>query len=240
LKTAAHPAPTKGALPVIGLTGPMSSGKNVAGAILERLGFAVVDSDQTAHQALIDVQDAVLAAFSGIARDRGLTLLKPDGSIDRRVLGSILFSDPALLARHEAIIYPRINELLSAFIDDTVTAAKITNTQAADTPTVTSPPGEEKTPLRGIVINAPLLHKSPVLDRCDFVIFVDSPLLQRLIRARKRDKLPFRQILARFSAQKHLFAQYRAKNVDIQRVQNRGSIRALEKRLVILLSRRGY
>jgi dephospho-CoA kinase len=218
----------------------MSSGKNVAGAILERLGFAVVDSDQTAHQALIDVQDAVLAAFSGIARDRGLTLLKPDGNIDRRALGALIFQDPALLAQHEAIIYPRINELLSAFIDDNVPAAKRTKSTVADNQTVISPLREGKPPLRGIVINAPLLHKSPVLDRCDFVIFVDSPLLQRLIRARKRDKLPFRQILARFSAQKHLFAQYRAKNVDIQRVQNRGSIRALEKRLVILLSRRGY
>ncbi|HNY18203.1 MAG TPA: dephospho-CoA kinase [Treponemataceae bacterium] len=255
MKKARHPAPTKGALPVIGLTGPMSSGKNVAGAILERLGFAVVDSDQTAHQALIDVQDSVLAAFSGIARDRGLTLLTPEGCIDRRALGALLFSDPALLARHEAIIYPRINALLSAFIDEHAAAgsktpaASITpagcNARAAsdshaerNAPATPSP--NEKAPLRGIVINAPLLHKSPVLDRCNFVIFVDSPLLMRLVRARKRDKLPFRQILARFSAQKHLFAQYRAKNVDIQRVQNRGSIRALEKRLVILLSRRGY
>jgi dephospho-CoA kinase len=98
----------------------------------------------------------------------------------------------------------------------------------------------EPSPIRGIVINAPLLHKSPVLNRCDFVIFVDSPLFIRLIRAKKRDNLPFPQIFARFSAQKHLFAQYLAKNVDIQRVQNRGSIRALERRLVILLSRRGY
>ena len=237
----------KGTLPVIGLTGPMSSGKNVAGAILERLGFAVVDSDQTAHQALIDVQDSVLAAFSGLARDRGLTLLQPDGTINRRALGALIFSSPALLAQHEAIIYPRINALLSAFIDEhavagsnTPTASKAPTTTEAGNPTASSPSQNENLPLRGIVINAPILHKTPVLDRCDFVIFVDSPLLMRLVRARKRDKLPFRQILARFSAQKHLFAQYRAINVDIQRVQNRGSIRALEKRLVILLSRRDY
>jgi len=205
-------------IPVIGLTGPMCSGKNAAGAILARLGFAVVDADETAHKALQDVQTAVVEAFSDIARDRSITLINADGSLNRRALGSIVFSDPELLARHESIIYPRINLLLNTFID--------TETGKAEK--------------RGIVINAPLLHKSPILDRCDFVIFIDSWLPIRFFRARMRDKLPFRQIFARFSAQKHLFAQYLLKDVDIQRVQNRGSIRALEKRLAILLSRRGY
>ncbi len=200
----------------------MCSGKNAAGGILERLGFAVVDADKTAHEALRDVQDTVIEAFDTLARERGLALLKADGTLDRRALGALVFSDPALLARHEAIVYPRINDLLGRFIDDT------------------SRPNGGSATIRGIVINAPLLHKSPVLDRCDFVIFVDSPAFLRLIRAKRRDKLPIQQIFARFSAQKHLFAQYLAKNVDILRVQNRGSIRALERRLVILLSRRGY
>jgi dephospho-CoA kinase len=208
----------KAALPVIGLTGPMCAGKNAAGAILERLGFAVVDADKTAHEALRDVQDRVVAAFDPLARERGINLVTPDGALDRRALGSVVFSDPALLARHEGIVYPRINELLGRFIDEKLAEGKS----------------------RGVVVNAPLLHKSPILDRCDLVIFVDSPVILRLFRARSRDGLPFSQILARFSAQKHLFAQYLEKDVDIQRVRNRGSIRALERRLAILLSSRGY
>jgi dephospho-CoA kinase len=216
-------------LPVIGLTGPMCSGKNAAGAILKRLGFAVVDADETAHEALRDMQAEVVEAFSGLAREREVALIAADGSLDRRALGRILFANPELLARHESIIYPRINLLLNTFIDAEI--EKAAKREAAD--------GGAQ-PLRGVVINAPLLHKSPILDRCDFVIFIDSWLPIRIIRARMRDKLPFRQIFARFSAQKHLFAQYLLKDVDIQRVQNRGSIRALEKRLVILLSRRGY
>ncbi|HNY20767.1 MAG TPA: dephospho-CoA kinase [Treponemataceae bacterium] len=200
--------------PVIGLTGPMCAGKNEASAILERLGFAVVDSDQTAHQALDDRRDMVFEAFKDIAEGRGISLSKPDGSLDRRALGSIVFSDPSLLARHESIVYPRINELLDAFID--------------------------ANPDLPVVINAPLLHKSPVLDRCDFVIFVDAWWPIRLFRARTRDHLPFRQIFARFSAQKNLFSQYISKNVDIQRVHNRGSTGALERRLLKLLSNKGY
>lgn len=202
------------AYPVIGLTGPMCAGKNEAAAILEKIGYAVVDSDQTAHRALEDRRDAVFEAFEEIAGNRGIRLSKADGSIDRRALGSIVFSDPSLLARHESIVYPRINELLNAFIEDN--------------------------PDRPVVINAPLLHKSPVLERCDFVVFVDAWWPIRLIRARTRDRLPFAQIFARFSAQKNLFSQYISKNVDIQRVHNRGSTGALERRLLKLLSNKGY
>jgi dephospho-CoA kinase len=200
--------------PVIGLTGPMCAGKNRAAEILEKRGFAVTDADQVAHQALLDVQSEVIAAFTEIARKKGIELTQSDGTLNRRALGSIVFSDPLLLAQHEQIIYPRINLLLNRFIDDN--QGKI------------------------VVINAPLLHKSPILTRCDFVIFIDAWLPIRFFRAIKRDKLHPMQIFARFSAQKNLFAQYLLKNVDIQRVRNKGSIRALEKGLTKLLSRRGY
>lgn len=200
--------------PVIGLTGPMCAGKNIAANILQKRGFATVDADTIAHQALQDVQQEVINAFSEIARINQVELVSPDGTIDRKALGSILFADSALLARHESIIYPRINYLLDCFIDahqDQI-----------------------------VVINAPLLHKSPVLMRCSFVIYIDACVITRVFRALQRDKLPIKQIFARFSAQKHLFAQYLLKSVDIQRVHNRGSIRALEKKLAKLLSNRGY
>ena len=200
--------------PVIGLTGPMCAGKNVAGTILESRGFAVVDADKIAHTALVDVQDNVIAEFRDLARERGIALVAADGSLDRRALGSLVFSDPDLLARHESIVYPRINEILDGFI--------------------------EENPDRPVVINAPLLHKVPVLDRCDFVIFIDAWAPIRFFRARNRDKLPFTQIFARFSAQKNLFAQYLSKDVDIQRVWNHGSAKVLARKLMKLLLYRGY
>jgi dephospho-CoA kinase len=192
----------------------MCAGKNAAGALLAQRGYAVVDADQTAHQALEDVKPAVIEAFAAPAREAGINLTRADGSLDRRQLGALLFAHPDLLARHESIIYPRINALLESFID--------------------------QHPDRPVVINAPLLHKSPILDRCDFVIFIDAWAVIRLFRAKTRDKLTFRHIYARFSAQKHLFAQYLSKSVDIERVRNGGSIRALARRLDTLLLRRGY
>jgi dephospho-CoA kinase len=192
----------------------MCAGKNRAGSILEKRGFAVVDADLTAHQALVDKSAEVLAAFEPVARERGIELAAPDGSIDRRALGALVFPDPALLARHVSIIYPRINELLAAFID-----------------------GHGDAP---VVINATMLHNSPIIDQCDFVIFVDACAIIRLFRALRRDSLGISRILARFRAQKHLFAQYLLKDVDILRVDNSASIGALEKRLSRLLSNRGY
>ncbi len=191
----------------------MCAGKNRAGDILARRGFFVVDSDPVAHQALEDVKERVFSAFSQMATDRGVDIRNPDGSVNRRALGSILFQDSAALALHESIVYPRINELLGALID--------------------AHP-------EGIVINAPLLHKSPIVTRCDFVIYVTAWLPIRLIRAILRDSLPISQILARFYAQGDLYAQYIGKDVDILRVRNHGSIGALERRLERLLLSKGY
>lgn len=210
----AHPPKNGRRFPVIGLSGPMCAGKNRAGDILAKRGYAVVDADETAHQALVDTNAEVLAAFTDIARERGITLERADGSIDRRALGSLLFPDPVLLSRHESIIYPRINELLGAFID--------ANSD------------------RTVVINATMLQKSPIIDRCDFVLFIDACAIIRFFRALRRDNMTFLQIFARFSAQKHLFTQYLLKHVDIQRVANNGRIGALETRLSRLLSNRGY
>lgn len=202
------------ASPVIGLTGPMCAGKNIAQDFFEKRGFTVLDTDDTAHKALDLVKDAVLSEFFHEAKEKGLSLVLPDGNIDRRALGSLVFSNPSLLERHEKIMYPEIDRLINRFLDE----------------------NHDTT----VVINAPMLHKSAVLERCSFVLYVSAPAILRFFRAIRRDSLPVTQILRRFLAQRHLFTQYIEKNADIVRVYNRGSIRAFEKKLANLLSRRGY
>ncbi len=210
-------------IPVIGLTGPMCAGKNEAAAILEKEGFHHIDADKIAHKALEQVKDQVLAAFSGEARARSVPLVSPDGSLDRRALGSLLFADQELLSRHERIIFPKISELIMNEIEGGTCKDSAEGS------------------CRGVILNAPTLHKAPVLlDRCSFVLYIDAPACLRLIRAIRRDNMPIRLVLQRFSAQKHLFSQYLSKNVDIVRVHNRASVRALERKLVQLLSLKGY
>ncbi|ULQ59367.1 dephospho-CoA kinase [Brucepastera parasyntrophica] len=104
--------------PAIGLAGPMCAGKNRAAEILEKHGFTVADADIIAHEALDNVQEKIIAAFSDKAGHQGIRLVNENGKIDRRELGKIVFSDPGLLALHESIIYPEINNLLYKFIQD--------------------------------------------------------------------------------------------------------------------------
>lgn len=92
---------------IVGLTGGIASGKSTVSRILERLGAVVVDADQLAREAVMPGTSAhrsIVAAF-------GEGILLPDGSIDRKALGSIIFADSSARKRLEAITHPAIREL---------------------------------------------------------------------------------------------------------------------------------
>jgi dephospho-CoA kinase len=94
------------------------------------------------------------------------------------------------------------------------------------------------------VINAALLHKCTVFSRLDRIILVEAPVLTRFLRALKRDKLPWGQLIKRFRTQRQFHAQYSRAHADIHIIVNRGYLgfssrffrRSLEKRIEALLS----
>lgn len=199
---------------IIGLAGPMCAGKNAAAALLEEKGFFIIDADTVAHGVLQDLTPQILDEFKSDAAEKGIELQREDGSLDRRSLGSLLFSYPVLLKRHENLVYPAIDRALESLIQNHTD--------------------------RNIVINAPVLHKSAMLHYCKLVLYIDAPVIIRLLRTMRRDNLPFHQIIARFRAQKSFFSQYAKKNVDIVRVENTGSLRSLGQKLDTVLSAKGY
>ncbi|GAB3984047.1 hypothetical protein GCM10027615_70640 [Plantactinospora veratri] len=86
----------------VGLTGGIGSGKSVVAARLARLGAVVVDSDRIAREVVEPGTEGlreVVAAF-------GARVCAEDGTLDRAVLGEIVFADPSARARLEAIIHP--------------------------------------------------------------------------------------------------------------------------------------
>ncbi len=190
---------------VLGVSGPMAAGKNLAADILEGKGWAAVDADVLVHEVIEEKKDEVVRAFSSEAGRLGLSLLKADGSVDRRAVGRIIFGHPELVARQEGIVYPGVNERIDVFLEE--------NRRAG----------------RDCLINATLLYKVPSIYKLDALLFVDAPLFLRLLRARARDGLPVRQILARFKSQGNLFSQYRKSPADIKRVWNTGSREKLER-----------
>jgi dephospho-CoA kinase len=126
----------------------------------------------------------------------GREILDEDGAIDRRLLGARVFGRPTELASLEAIVHPAANRMTQEWIQ-----------------------GQGGKPC---VINAALLHRSSAYKDLDLVILVEAPWLTRLLRAKKRDHLPFKVLIERFNSQKDFVSQYFSENTDIYRVENRG------------------
>jgi dephospho-CoA kinase len=151
----------------------------------------------------------------------GGDILTPDGHIDRKRLGNKVFGKPEELAALEEIIHPGVNRETFAWINSR----------------------KEKT----CAINAALLHRSAVFNDLDAVIIVEAPVLVRLLRARKRDRLPWISLLKRFRSQRSFNSQYFIENTDIYKVENSGFFGfrerfhrdKLEKRIGEILSYRG-
>jgi dephospho-CoA kinase len=89
----------------IGLTGNIACGKSTVASVLRELGAHVIDADKVAHFAMAPPGPI----FQAIVREFGRSIVAPDGSLDRRSLGSIVFSDPRALRRLDSIVHPEVN-----------------------------------------------------------------------------------------------------------------------------------
>ena len=93
---------------VIGLTGGIGTGKTAVSDVLEGLGAAIINADLLGHQAYRPDTEA----WQRVVESFGKGVLGPSGEVDRRKLGSIVFSDPEALARLNSIVHPRIYEMV--------------------------------------------------------------------------------------------------------------------------------
>ncbi len=178
---------------VIAVVGKMASGKNYISSQLEKEGWASIDADLLVHQAIDQAQTQIIQTFQPYADQAEISITKEDGKIDRRALGTILFAHPDLMARQEAIVYPIITKMIEDFIAC-----------------------HEK-----IIINATVLFKTPeIMNKCQKILYVKAGLLKRFIRARKRDGLPFKQIIKRFYSQRHLYTEYKKSGIPLEIVKN--------------------
>ena len=89
----------------VGLTGGISTGKSTVGRMFVELGCHLLDSDQITHELLEPGQ----AVHDDVVRDFGSRILRPDGTIDRRILGNIVFKeDPPSRERLNRLLHPAI------------------------------------------------------------------------------------------------------------------------------------
>ena len=99
---------------LVGLTGGLATGKSTVSDILRSLGCIVLDADALARE-VVQPGEPTLAA---IAREFGPDVLQPEGTLDRKRLGAIVFADPARRKRLEQITHPAIRDRYQARLDE--------------------------------------------------------------------------------------------------------------------------
>ena len=97
----------------VGLTGGLASGKTLVGRELARLGCHLIQADELGHQVLLPDGEA----YEPVVREFGRDTLDPDGKIDRKALGAVVFQDPARLAALSAIVHPAVGRLQQQIIE---------------------------------------------------------------------------------------------------------------------------
>ncbi len=92
----------------LGLTGGIASGKSAVAAMLRELGFSVLDADSLAHRLIEPGQPA----YEEVLREFGPAITDGQQRIDRAKLAALVFADRAKLDRLNAIVHPRVAEVV--------------------------------------------------------------------------------------------------------------------------------
>lgn len=88
----------------IGLTGNIATGKTTVGRMLEALGAVLIDADKVAYVAMAPGG----SAYEAVTRAFGPDIVSADGTIDRRKLGTLVFSDSDRLHQLESLVHPHV------------------------------------------------------------------------------------------------------------------------------------
>lgn len=99
---------------IIGLTGGIASGKSTVSRMLKDLGCIIIDADIISRE----VVEPGSSTLKKIVEIFGDTILNSDGTLNRKVLGDIVFSDRGKLCCLNSIIHPAIKDTIIDRIDE--------------------------------------------------------------------------------------------------------------------------
>ena len=159
----------------VGLTGGIASGKSLVARIFRDLGAHLIDADRIVHEFLEPGQPAYTEILHHFGRDIQL----PDGRIDRRVLGQIVFQDRDKLLWLNQCLHPRVFEAYRLMISHL----------------------RERQEEIIVVFDAALLIETGFHRKMDRVVVVYAELDQQLERLALRDGFTKEQALSRIRSQ---------------------------------------
>lgn len=154
---------------VFGITGTTGSGKTTVSKEFEKLGVKVIDADKVYHTLIKKGQPCLEEICSFF----GKNILNQDGTLDRKALGKIVFTDKKKLSRLNEITHKHIKRAIEDMI--------CTNGLYA--------------------IDAAILIGSPVSEICEYIVCVTADKDVRKKRITMRDSLTDEEAMMRIASQ---------------------------------------
>ncbi|HBR17103.1 MAG TPA: dephospho-CoA kinase [Deltaproteobacteria bacterium] len=180
---------------LIGLTGGIASGKSLVAEELKRLGAHLIDADEIARE----VVKRGLPAYNEIVKEFGEKILNPDKTINRKVLGNIVFSNTELRRRLERITHPKIRKKIDKYIKEI----------------------KGRNPDAIIVVDAALLIEAGLYKKMEKVIVVYADEKTQIERLMERDGFTMDEAKNRLSAQMPLTEKVRYADFVIENVEGK-------------------
>lgn len=183
---------------VLGITGGSGSGKSQVCKLLASMGAQIIDADEIGHKVTSqkDVLREIEVAF-------GSEYIAPDGTLDRKKLGKLVFSSPEALETLNVITHKKIFDEIERIL--------------------------KKSYSEIVAIDAAVLKQTRLKNLCDFVVAVVAPQDQRVKRIMHRDFLSEELAVKRINSQP-TDAQY-AHGVDFV-ILNNGNVENLNRRVI--------
>lgn len=173
--TASAGGTTRRARPyLLGLTGNIACGKSTVLARLAEHGAVTIDADRVVHE----LQEPGQPVWAAVREAFGSGVLTPEGRLNRRALGAIVFNDPTALRRLEGLTHPAVRARIEA---------RIAEAAARGAPVV--------------VIDAIKLFEGGLADCCDQTWVVTCTPEQQLARLVARNSFSEAEARQRIAAQ---------------------------------------
>lgn len=186
---------------VVGLTGGIATGKSTVARMFAKRGATVLDGDEMVRELQrkgTTVYDATVEAF-------GPRIVRDDETLDRKLLGEMVFRDEKLRRRLEAIVHPA----LVAAVEQRLAEL-------------------ERDGVPMTVVELPLLIEAGSERRFDWVVVVTAPEEVQVTRLMADRRLTREEALGRIHSQMPL--PEKVKRADFV-VENRGDIQEAERRV---------
>lgn len=157
------------------MTGGIATGKSTVSRMLVERGAALIDADIIARE----IMEPGHPALEAVTEHFGRNILLPDGHLDRKKLGEIIFSNPEERRLLEEITHPAIRREMGKVMKEL---------ESAD-------------PSRLVVADIPLLYESGLEKLYEEVMVVYVPRQVQLERLMRRDQLTEEEATKRLMAQ---------------------------------------